>query len=86
MSKKLISLAILGVVFAFLFAFGTQVLASTDRDLSLFTKDDVNRFGDDRAYTSPKGIDRDADIMMRSFVPNTYGLQGDIGYDGGGAG
>jgi len=54
-----------------------------DRDLGAFHKDDVNQFGDDRAYSGPNGTDRDADFRAYNFVPDTYGLQGNYWYDNG---
>jgi hypothetical protein len=54
-----------------------------DRDLGAFHKNDVNQFGDDRAYTGSNGTDRDADFRAYNFVPETYGLMGDYGYDSG---
>ncbi len=54
---------------------------NVDRDLGSFHKNDVNQFGDDRAYSSASGTDRDADFRAYNFVPNTYGLQGDYWYD-----
>jgi hypothetical protein len=54
-----------------------------DRDLGAFHKDDVNQFGDDRAYSGANGTDRDADFRAYNFVPETYGLMGDYSYDSG---
>lgn len=51
-----------------------------DRDLGAFHKDDVNQFGDDRAYSGLNGTDRDADFRAYNFVPETYGLMGDYSY------
>jgi hypothetical protein len=56
---------------------------SVDRDLGAFHKNDVNQFGDDRAYTGPNGSDRDADFRAYNFVPETYGLMGNYSYDSG---
>jgi hypothetical protein len=103
MSKRLIGLSILGVVFAFVFAFGASAQAQqmekkgswfssdnqmrVDRDFGEFYRHDANRFGDDRAYTSTSGgTDRDADFRLFNWVPDTYGLGGDYGYDSSGSG
>jgi hypothetical protein len=101
MNKKLISLSILGIALALVFAFGNYQPAQAaggyfgwytdrpatnlNRDLGAFHRNDVNQFGDDRAYSSMNGTDRDADFRAHNFVPNTYGLQGDYWYDQGGS-
>jgi hypothetical protein len=54
-----------------------------DRDLGYLHKNDVNQFGDDRAYNGLNGTDRDADFRAHNFVPETYGLMGDYSYDSG---
>jgi len=56
---------------------------SVDRDLGEYHKNDVDQFGDDRAYNSLNGTDRDADFRAHNFVPETYGLMGDYSYDSG---
>ncbi|MFZ2447238.1 MAG: hypothetical protein WAW37_12845 [Syntrophobacteraceae bacterium] len=57
-----------------------------DRDLGEFRMNDVNQFGDDRAYSSARGTDMDADLGAFEFRPETYGLQGDYWRRSGGAG
>ena len=52
-----------------------------NRDFGSFTMFDVNRFGDDRAYSSAtRGTDRDADFQYFHWTPDTYGLNGTYGY------
>ena len=96
MRKTLLSIFALSVFFVMAIAFGARAQENqfsspnqfrVDRDFGSFTMHDSNRFGDDRAYSSTYGgSDRDADFRFYRWVPNTYGLQGDYGYDSNGAG
>ena len=93
MSKILISLSIFGMVLAMAYAFGTPARAAdsdqmnVSRDFGSFTMSDVNQFGDDRAYSSATGgSDRDADIQLFKWTPDTYGLRGSYGYFNGSGG
>ncbi len=53
-----------------------------DRDFGAFHKDDLNQFGDDRAYDSSDGhTNREADYQAHHWTPETYGLMGNYGYD-----
>jgi hypothetical protein len=52
-----------------------------DRDFGAFGMDDVNQFGDDRAYNPSNGrTNREADYQANHWIPETYGLSGDYGY------
>ena len=57
--------------------------SGVDCDLGEYHKNDVNQFGDDRAYSGFHDSDRDADFRAHNFVPETYGLMGDYSYDSG---
>lgn len=84
MQKKLFSLSILGMIFALVFAFGSVARAGmfggpapgVDRDLAAYHQGEVNLFGNDKAYSSTRGTDMDADFRAYNFVPDTYGLSG----------
>jgi hypothetical protein len=55
-----------------------------DRDFGAFHKDDTDQFGDDRSYSSSAGrTNRESDYQAHHWVPETYGLMGDYGYDSG---
>lgn len=97
MSKKLAGLSILMIAAAFVFTFSNPGFAESrlsswinslpehqmrvDRDLGGLHADEVNQFGVDRAYTSTRGADRDADSSTNLFAPNTYGLMGNYWFD-----
>jgi hypothetical protein len=51
-----------------------------NRDLGIYHKNDVNQFGDDRAYHAGNGR-TEADRQTQYWTPETYGLQGDYWYD-----
>ena len=69
------------MVLALVYAFATPVQAQTSRDLGIFTIDDANRFGNDMAYNSPLGGDRDADTKLSTdSVFETRGLHGTYSY------
>jgi hypothetical protein len=56
--------------------------ARVDRDFGAFHKDDTNQFGDDRSYNSSEGrTNRESDYQAHHWIPETYGLMGDYGYD-----
>ncbi len=88
MSIKSAMLSIVAAVFVFTLAFGAIAQAQqtrVDRDYGFRHKDDTNQFGDDRALTSARrGSDKDADNYLNKWVPETYGLGGNYGYDSGG--
>ena len=91
MRKALVSLSLCGMVLALVCAFAAPVRASgtqmdVSRDFGIYTIDDVNRFGDDRAYSSQLGTDKDADAQLFTWTPESYGLKGSFGYYSGGAG
>ena len=91
MSKILVSLSLFGMVLALMGAFATPAPAAGDqmnvsRDLGAFHMTDINRFGDDQAYSSAKGTDRDADTQLFIWTPDTYGLKGTYSYYSNGAG
>lgn len=53
-----------------------------DRDFGVDHEDDVNQFGDDRAYdSSDRDPDRETDRQEHHWTPETYGLMGDYGRD-----
>jgi hypothetical protein len=53
-----------------------------DRDFGAYHKNDLNQFGDDRAYDAANGrSNREADYQAHYWTPETYGLMGDYGYD-----
>ncbi len=85
MSLKSAALPVLAVVFVFTLAFGALAQAQqtrVDRDFGAHHKYDTNQFGDDRAYTSPRGgTDRDSDARLDQWHPNSYGIGGDYWYD-----
>ena len=87
MNKTLISLSLFGMVFALVCAVAAPVQAmNVSRDFGSFTMEDTNQFGDDRAYSSPLGTDRDADSQLFIWTPDSYGLKGTYGYFSNGAG
>jgi hypothetical protein len=66
MSRKLFGLAVAAIALAMVLTLGMRGNAQAqqipvDRDLGAFHMWDTNQFGDDRAYSSPHGTDRDAD-------------------------
>ncbi|SPF50784.1 exported hypothetical protein [Syntrophobacter sp. SbD1] len=53
-----------------------------DRDFGFDHEDDMNQFGDDRAYdSSGRDPDRETDRQEHQWTPETYGLMGDYGRD-----
>jgi hypothetical protein len=53
-----------------------------NRDFGAYTKDDLNQFGDDRAYNSSAGLsNREADFKATHWIPETCGLMGDYWRD-----
>ena len=97
MRKKLVSILVVAVFFVLAAAFGARAgdndwsaagsQIRVDRDFGALHMNDTNRFGDDRASSSTfGGTDRDADFRLFHWVPNTYGIMGDYGYDSNGAG
>ncbi len=54
---------------------------SVNRDLGAYHKNDVNQFGDDRAYDSSSGHTSEGDYQANHWTPETYGLMGDYWYD-----
>lgn len=87
MSKKLMKLSILGMVFAFIFAFSSLAQArqiNVARDTAAGHSYSTNYFGGDQAYSSVFGTNRDADQMLSQWTPQTYGLMGNYGFLAGG--
>ncbi len=87
MNKKLFSLAVAAIAFAMVFSLGMRgnALAQqvpVDRDLGTFHMWDSNQFGDDRAYSSALGTDRDADAQAYIGPPMIHGLGGNDWYYG----
>jgi len=83
MNKKLLGISILGIVFAMVFTLGVGAANAfsappVDRDLAEYHMGDINLWGNDKAYTSARGADRDADFRAYTFAPETYGLGGNV--------
>ena len=95
MSKGSISLSIFGIVIVLAFVlgvntaqagiFGDRQPVPVDRDLGAFQMHDVNQYGVDTAYNTAGQPDRDADARESLFQFQTYGLQGDYGWNQGGS-
>jgi hypothetical protein len=87
MNKKLFSLVVAAIAFAMVFTLGVRCNAlaqqiPVDRDLGAFHMWDINQYGDDRAYSSPKGTDRDADAPAYFGPFLIHGLGGNDWYYG----
>jgi hypothetical protein len=94
MSRGSISLSIFGIALALALVlgvnttqagtFGDRQSMGVDRDLGAFHMNDANQFGVDTAYNLPGHPDIDADARASFFAPQTYGLQGNYGWNQGG--
>ncbi len=87
MNKKLFGLAIFVIAFAMVFGLGLRGNSiaqqmPVDRDLGTYHMWDTNIFGDDRAYSSARGTDRDADAQAYIGPPMIHGLGGTDNYYG----
>jgi hypothetical protein len=87
MNQKLLSLAVIAIAFAMVFSLGVRSNALAQqipvgRDLGAFHQWDANQFGDDRAYSSSLGTDRDADAQAYIGPPMIHGHGGNDWYYG----
>jgi hypothetical protein len=67
MNRKLFALAVAAIAFAMVFTLGVRgnpqaQQIPVDRDFGAFHMWDTDQFGDDRAYSSARGTDGDADF------------------------